>query len=193
VERFFSFRHCQKDTSSPFIAGFETEIMKAYQMFAALTPDLATRILEDIFAQQKDLYKTALHAAAQSLKVRPVFLERQPRADRNKRLATALGHAEMNLVAGNVIGAWLIKTQAAMLSQFLDALKITHEKGVVEGLPKTVEDSALTAAVEDLLAKHPQEVATLYLHAFVEMNDVQWPALTLMLRDDIRLQLPMLV
>jgi hypothetical protein len=167
--------------------------MKAYQMFAALTPDLATRILEEIFAQQKDLYKTALAAAAQSLKVRPVFLERQPRPERNKRLAAALGHAEMNLVSANVIGAWLIKTQSAMLSEFLDALKIAHDKGVVEGLPATVEDSALTAAVESLLAKHPQEVATLYLHAFVAMNDVQWPALALMLRDDIRLQLPMLV
>jgi hypothetical protein len=167
--------------------------MKAHQMFAALTPELATRILEDMFSQQKDLYKTALHSAAQSLKVRPVFLERQPRADRNKRIASALGHADMNVVAGNIIGAWLIKTQAALLSEFLDSLKIPHDKGVVEELPKTVDDAALTAAVENLLTKYPQEVATLYLQAFYEMNAVQWPGLSLMLRDDIRLQLPMMV
>jgi hypothetical protein len=168
-------------------------MMKANQMFAALTPDLANRILEDMFAQQKELYKTTVQSAAQSLKVRPVFLERQPRSDRNRRVITALGHADMNLVAGNLIGAWLIKAQGPMLSEFLDALKITHEKGVVENLPKTVEDSALTAAVENLLAKHPQEIVTLYLQAFVAMNDVQWPALALMLRDDVRLQLPMMV
>jgi hypothetical protein len=187
------FHHCQSRPGSHFIAAIEIQIMKAYQMFAALTPDLANRILEDIFAEQKELYKTTVQSAAQSLRVRPVFLERQPRPERNKRVAGALGRAEMNLVAGNLIGAWLIKTQCPMLSEFLDGLKIAHEKGVVENLPKTVDDSVLTAAVENLLAKHPQEIVTLYLQAFVAMNDVQWPALALMLRDDVRLQLPMLV
>jgi hypothetical protein len=172
---------------------FERKIMKAHQMFGSLTSDLAAQIIEDTFQQQKDLYKTVLHAAAQSLKVRPVFLERQPRADRGKRIATALGHADMSVVAGNLIGAWLIKTQIPMLSEFLDALKITHDKGVVENLPKTMDDAQVTAAVENLLAKYPQEVVTLYLQAFVEMNDARWPALALMLRDDVRLQLPMMV
>ncbi len=167
--------------------------MKSHQMFAALTPGLAAQILEDLFAQQKDLYKTTLVSAAQSLKVRPVFLEREPRANRNKRMAAALGHSDMTVVAANVIGAWLIKTQTTMLCEFLDSLKIAHDKGVVENLPKTVEDAAVTSAVDNLLAKYPQEVVTLYLHAFCEMNDVQWPALLLLLRDDIRLQLPMLV
>lgn len=162
-------------------------------MFGALTRDLAGKILEDLHRDQKDLYKTALASAAQALKVRPVFLERQPRADRNQRIATALGHADMNLVASNVIGGWLLKNQTAMLGDFLDALKITHDKGVVEDLPKTVDDAALNAAVDNLLAKHPQEVATLYLQAFYEMNQAQWENLRLMLRDDIRLQLPMLV
>lgn len=167
--------------------------MKAHQMYAALSPELASRILEDLFAQQKDLYKTALYAAAQSLKVRPVFLERQARAERNKRIATALGHVDMTTVAGNIIGGWLIKTQSAMLADFMDSLKIPHEKGVVEDLPKTVEDADLNAAVDNLLAKHSQEVATLYLQAFFEMNEVRWPNLALMLRDDIRLQLPVMV
>jgi hypothetical protein len=181
---------------SPFHSRVRTQrnhVMKSYQMFAALTPGLAAQILEDLHVQQKELYKTALQSAAQSLKVRPVFLERQPRAERNRRMAAALGHADMNLVAGNVIGAWLIKLQTALLSEFLDALKIPHDKGVVEDLPKSVEDGALTAAVEAVLAKHPQEVVTLYLQAFYEMNEARWPNLALLLRDDIRLQLPMLV
>lgn len=162
-------------------------------MFAALTRELAVKILEDLHTEHKDLYKTAVLSAAQSLKVRPVFLERQPRAERNKRVATALGHADMNLVASNVIGGWLLKTQTALLGDFLDALKIPHDKGVVEDLPKTVEDAVLNAAVDNLLAKYPQEVATLYLQAFYEMNEAQWPNLALMLRDDIRLQLPVMV
>jgi len=167
--------------------------MKPYQMFGSLTAELAARILDDLHKEQKDLYRTTMQAAAQSLKVRPVFLERQPRSDRNKRIAKALGHPDMNLVASNAISAWLIKTQQAMLSEFLDSLKIKHDKGVVEDLPPAVDDAALNAAVDNLLAKYPQEVATLYLQAFYEMNEVRWPNLALLLRDDIRLQLPMLV
>ena len=166
--------------------------MKPYQMFAALSPELATKILEDIFALQRELYKTAVATAAQSLKVRPVFLERQPRTDRNKRLIVALGHADMSLIAGNVIGGWLLKSQTALLGDFLDSLQIKHDKGVVEELPKAIEDAALHTAIDSLLAKHPQEVATLYLQAFHEMNDARWPNLELLLRDDIRLQLPVM-
>jgi hypothetical protein len=182
----------EKVTTDGFFPGL-LDAMKSYQMFAALTAGLAAQILEDLHAQHKDLYKTALQSAAQALKVRPVFLERQPRAERNRRIAACLGHLEMNLVASNVISAWLIKTQVPMLSEFLDALKIPHDKGVVEDLPPSVEDGALTAAVEALLAKHPQEVVTLYLQAFFEMNEARWPNLAIMLRDDIRLQLPMMV
>ena len=166
--------------------------MKPYQMFAALSPELALQILEDLFSSQRDLYKTALQASAQFLKMRPIFLERQPRTERNKKVASALGHAEMNLIASNVIGGWLIKNQATLLSEFLDSLQIKHDKGVVEDLPETMDDAALNAAVESLLAKYPQEVVTLYLQAFYEMNEARWPALMLMLRDDIRLQLPVL-
>lgn len=166
--------------------------MKPHQMFAALSPELATQILEDLFALQKELYKTAVAAAAQSLKVRPVFLERQPRTDRNKRLIVALGHADMGVITGNVIGGWLLKNQTAMLADFLDSLQIKHDKGIVEDLPKTVEDAALHAAIDGLLAKYPQEIATLYLQAFHEMNDARWPNLALLLRDDIRLQLPVM-
>jgi len=161
-------------------------------MFAALSPELAAQILEDLFVQHKELYKTALAAAAQSLKVRPIFLQRQPRIDRNRRMTTALGHADMEIITGNVIGGWLLKTQTALLGDFLDALKIPHDKGVVENLPKTVDDVALNAAIDGLLAKYPQEVVTLYLQVFHEINDADWPNLALLLRDDIRLQLPVL-
>lgn len=166
--------------------------MKPYQMFAALSPELATQILEDLFVVHKELYNTALAMSAQSLKVRPIFLQRQPRPVRNRRMITALTHADMNIITGNVIGGWLLKTQVALLGDFLDALKIPHEKGVVENLPKTVDDATLNAAIDGLLAKYPQEVTTLYLQAFHEINDADWPNLTLLLRDDIRLQLPVL-
>jgi hypothetical protein len=70
-----------------------------------------------------------------------------------------------------------------MLAEFLDFLKIKHEKGVVEDLPPTVPDEDLEKAVEDLLARHEPEVVSLYLHAFFSLNEASWPHLELILTD----------
>ena len=95
----------------------------------------------------------------------------------------------MNMIAGNLLSGWLVKNQSALLSDFLDALKITHEKGVVENLPATVEDATLNAAVDQLLAKHPAEIVALYLNAFYGMNEAHWPNLEALLKNDPRLKL----
>jgi hypothetical protein len=47
----------------------------------------------------------------------------------------------------------------------------------------------IRAAVEGLLANHPQEVVAVYLLAFNEMNQANWPNLKAMLESDARLQL----
>ena len=131
----------------------------------------------------------ALYSIAQARKVRPVFLERQPREDRHRTMTTALSRPDMNMIASNVLSGWLVKNKAALLSDFLDALKITHEKGVVENLPATVDDAVLHAAVEQLLAKHPAEIVALYLNAFYGMNEAHWPNLEALLKNDPRLKL----
>jgi hypothetical protein len=60
---------------------------------------------------------------------------------------------------------------------------------VVEDLPATMDDAKLRTAVDTVLAKYPPEVVTVYLNAFNEMNEVEWPNLKTMLESDKRLQL----
>ena len=64
--------------------------MTAHQLFAAISPALAAQILEAVHTTDKDLYRVALYSIAQARKVRPVFLERQPREDRHRTMTTAL-------------------------------------------------------------------------------------------------------
>jgi hypothetical protein len=52
-----------------------------------------------------------------------------------------------------------------------------------------MEDAKLRSAVDVLLAKYPREVVAVYLNAFADMNQVEWPALKPMLQSDTRLQL----
>jgi len=163
--------------------------MTASQMFKEMSPALAQRVLDDVATADKDLYRVAVAGVAQAKKVRPVFLERQSRPDRHRSMATALARTDLNMIAGNVISGWLVKTQSALLVDFLDALKIKNDKGVVEDLPATVCDAELNSAVELLLGKHPAETVALYLHAFYVMNEAQWPNLQKILSEDTRLML----
>ena len=126
---------------------------------------------------------------AQVRKVRLVFLERQPRVERHAAVAQTLTRPGLELAADSLIRNWLLKKHTAMLIDFLDALKISHDKGAVENLPASVEDAALQSAVDGLLAKYPPEVVALYLHAFSDMNETRWANLDSLLEKDERLKL----
>lgn len=146
-------------------------------------------ILEHFFKNEKEVYKTTLEAVAQLRKVRPVFLERKPRAERNAFIVSGLSSPSLETNAATLLSTWLLKTQTALLTDFLDALKIKHEKGVVDDLPKTIDDQALSQALESLLGKYPADLVAIYLHSFNSMNAPGWENFTLHVETDPRLTL----
>ncbi len=154
-----------------------------------MSPGVALEILTFTYETDKPLYRAALAAVAEARKVRPVFLERQPRGQRHATMLATLARPGLDLVSGNLIRSWLLKKHKGMLIDFLNALGIPHQEGVVEDLPASMEDAKLSTAIEALLAKYPPEAVTVYLHAFNDMNQVEWPNLKTMLENDKRLQL----
>ena len=150
---------------------------------------LVTDVLDFAFSTDKKLYRAALDAVAQARKVRPVFLERQPRVERDASMLIFLARPALEVVSDNLLRAWLLKKHTTVLTDFLDALNITHDKGVVEELPESVDDAVLQAAVDKLLAKHPADLAAVYLRAFNDMNEARWPNLDARLGEDPRLKL----
>jgi hypothetical protein len=163
--------------------------MTSYEMFAMMPQGLGNRILEEMAAEDKPFYRGILDAVAQARKVRVVYLERQPRVDRHTFVVTTLGRPSMEPTAANLLRTWFLKKQNQLLVDFLDALGIAHEKGVVDDLPEKVEDEKIKTAVEALLAKHPHEVVALYLHSFLHLNDAHWHNLEEILFEDPRLEL----
>jgi hypothetical protein len=163
-------------------------MLTSHELFGFMSPALAVRIIEFAHDNNKELYRNALAAVAESRKLRPTFLERSPRATRHAGMAEALARPRLELVSANLLREWLMKSKAAMLSDFLDALAIPHKEGAVDDLPATVEDDKLRAAVDKILAGYPVEEAAIYLHAFYTMNDVRWPNLEAMLKSEPRLQ-----
>jgi hypothetical protein len=164
-------------------------MLKSHELIGFMSPGLAADILNFAFQEDKPTYKATLAAVAEARRLRPVYLLRQPRAQRDVMILNTLTRPSLDTAAAALIRAWLLKKHKAMLVDFLDALGIAHQDGVVETLPDKVEDETLRAAVEKLLGKYPAEVVAVYLHAFNEMNEVNWENLTRLLTDDNRLQL----
>ncbi len=164
-------------------------MLKSHELFGFMSPALANEILSYIFESDKPGYKATMAAVAEAKHVRLVFLERQPRVERHASMMTALARPNLDAAAAALLRAWLVKKQAAMLVDFLNALAIPHENGVVEDLPGEMEDTKLKAAVEILLGKYPHEAVAVYLNAFNDMNAANWPNLKTLLETDARLQL----
>jgi hypothetical protein len=164
-------------------------MLKSHELFGFMSPALANDIISFTFESDKPAYKAMMAGIAQALHLRPVFLERQPRAQRHASMAHVLAKPGMDPVAGGLLRAWLVKKYEGMLVDFMNALEIKNEKGVVDDLPKSMDDARLKAAVEILVAKYPPEAVAVYLNAFNDMNEANWPNLKSILESDKRLQL----
>ena len=164
-------------------------MLTSHELFGFMSPPLALDILTYTYENDKPLYRATLGAVAEARKLRPVFLERQPRPQRHASMLATLARPALDMVAGNLLRTWLLKKHKQMLGDFLDALRIPHQEGVVEDLPATMDNAKIHTAVDVLVGKYPPEVVAVYLYAFSEMNTVNWPDLKTMLESDPRLQL----
>ena len=164
-------------------------MLTAHELLGFMSPALAMEIITYADNDDKPLYHATMKAVAEARKLRPVFLEREPRPKRHTQMLSTLARPSLELVTGNLIRAWLLKKHLPMITEFLDALAIPHKDGVVDDLPKTMEDAKLKPATDALLAKHPPEVVSVYLHVFNDMNEANWENLKGLLETDRRLQL----
>ncbi|PWU13939.1 MAG: hypothetical protein C5B50_18330 [Verrucomicrobia bacterium] len=164
-------------------------MLTSHELIGFMSPALAKEILIYTHESDKPIYRATLAAVAEARKVRAVFLERQPREQQHEAMLGTLTRPALELAAANLIRAWLLKKYKSMLSDFLDALGITHKEGVVDDLPAEMDEAKLRQGVDALLAKYPPEVVAVYLNAFSQMNEVEWPTLKALLESDKRLQL----
>lgn len=165
--------------------------MKAHEIYQRISPTLNEELLSSLFASDKPAYKATLTALGNQRKLRPIYLERKPRAERHTWMHNAMGQKVSDEIALNLLQFWLLSSQQPMLVDFLDALGITHDgKGAVEEMPESPDKEKLTAAIETLFEKYPQENVSVYLHTFQSMNDPVWAPLDEILSSEPRLSLP---
>ena len=164
-------------------------MLKCHELIGFMPPALAGEIVEYLYENEKPAYQVVLAAVAEANRVRPVFLQRKPRAKRHVDMLNSLSRPRMEEAAATLLREWLVKAEKAMLIEFLDDLGIEHEDGIVEEFPEEVDDEKLKEAVERLLSKHSPEKVCVYLNTVRSTSGVQWKNLDNLLADDERLQI----
>jgi hypothetical protein len=118
----------------------------------------------------------AVATIAQRIKFRAKSVIAMPVEKKARQLATLPAVSE--IVAARLLVSYHLEHQRAMMGQFLDALGIQHENGLIadeEMAPPPAEE--LKAAVKALTEAHPAEDVTLYLSTLVWQDPETWGGL----------------
>ncbi len=162
---------------------------KPHEIFALMPAETATKLFHFLTETEKPLYKATIDTLAKQRKLRPVFVERKPRTERNTWLKDTLSRKQSEAVAAHLLQIWLVGEHKQLLCDFLDALNITHDAdGTIEALPPCPPKEDLVRAIDTVLTKHDPAIVSVYLQAFQATNDDGWTALTEILATDERLR-----
>jgi len=162
--------------------------MTSYELFARLSPADTTGVLEWLQENDKAAYKTCAGLLATRRKLRPVFVERKPKPERNAWMAENLGKPASADMAAEILQSWILGAHGNMVCGFLDFLKIPHDgKGLIETLPAEPPDGEIDQAVEALFSAHPASAVVVYLNLFTSMEMTEWPHLKELISTDPRL------
>ena len=124
---------------------------------------------EDAIAEQAE----AMALIAQRIKFRLKSVQAMPIEKRTRHLVSLPAVSE--IVAARLLVSYHLAHQRPMMAQFLDALGITHEDGLIadEDLtPPSLE--RLTEAAKTLSASHPADDVSLYFMTLLWQDSETW-------------------
>ena len=152
--------------------------MTAPEIFGRLSESQAGEVLNWLGENDRGAYRTCAGMLASRRKLRPVFVERKPREERNAWIKEALSKTANMDLALEILQVWLLGKNGEMVCSFLDALAISHDgKGLIDNIPSEPASDKLEQAVEMLVSKYPPFVVFIYLHLFSGMDEAGWPLL----------------
>lgn len=152
--------------------------MTPNDIFARMGTGHADVILGWLAENDRPAYKSCGGMLATRRKLRPVFVERKPRAERIQWMKDALARPANADLAAETLQLWTLGCNARVVCDFLDALGITHDgKGLLEDVPAEPDADKLRLAIDSLLESHPALAVFVYLHLFSSMSPDAWPAL----------------
>ena len=156
--------------------------MKPHQVFARLSEERAFALLEKVKEKLPGVYTQAVGAACVTLKARPQFMMKQPKQKRAQFVKQALSRFAAGPIAEEVLAAYFLEVRRDLLTEWLDALGIEHENGVLkQDNPAAPAREQLETAVAKFRGGADPDDRQLLLEAFAAQSAVTWPALDALL------------
>jgi hypothetical protein len=152
--------------------------MKPHQVFARLSPERAFALLTKVQQKLPGVYTQAVGAACVTLKARPQFMMKQPPEKRAAFVRQALSRFAAASIAEEVLAAYFLEVRRDLLTEWLDALGIEHENGILKhDNPAEPTREKIEAAVAKFRDGADPQDRQLLLEAFAAQSAVEWPAL----------------
>ncbi len=160
--------------------------MKPHQIFARMSPERAFELLTKVQEKLPGVYTQAVGAACATLKARPQFMMKQSKEKRAHFVRQALSRFGAATIAEEVLAAYFLEVRRDLLTEWLDALGIEHENGILKSdNPAEPSRETIEAAVGKFRAGEGAEDRQLLLEAFAAQTAVEWPALDALLAFEV--------
>jgi hypothetical protein len=157
----------------------KSDLMTAHQILEAIGPELRSQIFTYFQTHERPAYRAVIDSLTGARKLRPQFILEKSRAQQTEWMLAQLGMKSNGPIIEQILQIWLLKSQGAMLTTFLDAAGIEHDgKGQVDELPDDIAEDKAEAGVKALLAAFPAKQVALYLHMFQIQRPEGWAGLT---------------
>ena len=159
--------------------------MRSHEVFARMTPARAEAFLAELRQDAPQVSEMALAAAAGAFKLRPAFLKKQSRGKQAEWVRKALARGAMAAVAEEILAEYFLGHHKALLTEWLDAVGLEHEEGVLKtGAPPAPESGLLRKAFDAFASGENPERRHLLLAAFAAQSAIDWPELESLLTGD---------
>jgi hypothetical protein len=156
--------------------------MKPHQVFGRLSPERAFALLTRVQEKLPAVYTQAVGAACVTLKARPQFMMKQSKEKRASFVRQALSRLAAAPIAEEVLAAYFLEVRRELLTEWLDALGIEHENGILKNdNPAEPSRDVIEAAVAKFRTGADAEDRQLLLEAFAAQSAVEWPTLDALL------------
>ena len=153
-------------------------------VFRTMTQDEAEAFLGEMRDELRPLYRQAERSAAETLRLRPVYLGRQPWAKRCGLIRKALALRVNAEPAAEILAAFFMERYAEDVAALLDLLGVEHDDGVLKEMsPAEPTKKKLKEVVAEFPTGDHAGPRALLLKAFAAQGAIDWPALDALVLD----------
>lgn len=153
-------------------------------VFRNMTAPECELLLGEMRSELRPLYRQAERAAAETLRLRPVFLGRQPWPKRCDMIRKALALRVNAEAAAEILATFFMERYAEDVAALLDAFGIEHDEGVLKEMnPKQPSEDLIRKVTQEFPTGEHAAARAILLKAFAGQGAIDWPQLDAMVFD----------